>query len=83
MILQLLNTRSLDASVCLALERVYHYLHATGRLLILSGISPEVWHVLEKTGLLDRFGSENCFPAKEQLPSEPTRAAYAYAKTLV
>ena len=68
-ILQLLNTRFIDASVCLALENIYYYLSSTKRRLILSGISTDVWQVLENTNLLDLFGPENCFPAQEQLPS--------------
>ena len=79
-IVQLLNTRYLDASVCLALRMVLRYLRGTERHLILSGVSPEVWKVLEESGLLHEIGEENCFPANEQLPSEPTRNAYALGK---
>jgi anti-anti-sigma regulatory factor len=79
----LLNTRYLDASVCLALEQIYTYLHATHRHFILAGVSPEVREVLKKANLLEMIGEQNCFAAKEQLPGEPTRDAYAYAKTLL
>lgn len=82
-ILQLLNTRHLDASVCLALKNIYYYLKGSGRHLILTGISQDVWYVLEDTGLIALFGHDNCFHAKERLPGEPTREAYAYAKTLI
>ena len=79
-ILQLLNTRYIDASICLALRQVLSYLTNTGRKLILSGVSEEVWKVLEESGLLRKIGEENIFPANEQLPSEPTRNAYKLAK---
>lgn len=82
-ILQLLNTRYLDASVCLALEKICGYLQATNRFLMLTGISPEVWSVLHETGLIQLIGEVNCFAANEQLPSEPTRDAYALAKELI
>lgn len=79
-ILQLLNTRHIDASSCLALKHVLGFLKGTHRTLMLSGISPEVWRVLEDSGLLQEIGQENCFPANERLPSEPTRNAYSRAK---
>jgi SulP family sulfate permease len=82
-ILQLLNIRYLDASVCLALEKIYTYLEGTHRYLLLAGITPEVRHILKNTGVMETLGSQNCFAAKGQLPSEPTREAYAYAKTLI
>ncbi len=79
-ILQLLNTRYIDASICLALRQVLDYLSSTNRKFMLSGVSEEVWTVLDESGLLHKIGEENCFPANEQLPSEPTRNAYALAK---
>ncbi|MCH9626818.1 MAG: putative sulfate transporter [Chlamydiales bacterium] len=79
-IIQLLNTRYIDASICLALRQVFKYLNGTHRRLMLSGVAPEVWKVLEEAGLIHEFGEENCFPANKQLPSEPTRNAYALAK---
>lgn len=82
-ILQLLNTRYLDASVILTLRQVLEYLKSTHRKLFLSGVSPEVWHILEVSGLLEEIGEDYCFPANEQLPSEPTRNAYALAKHFI
>jgi len=82
-ILQLFNTRYVDASVCLALEQVCRYLHTTHRHFIIAGISSEVWAILKEAGLIKRIQPQNCFQANEQLPSEPTRDAYAYAKSLL
>jgi sulfate permease, SulP family len=82
-ILQLLNTRYIDASVCLALENVHHYLLSTQRHMVLAGVGPEILSVLKKTGLLAAIGDYNCFPARGRLPSESTRLAYAYAKNLI
>lgn len=80
LILQLLNTRYMDASICLAIRQVYKYLKHTQRTFMLAGVSPELWKVLDDSGLLQEIGKENCFPSNEQLPSEPTRDAYALAK---
>lgn len=81
-ILQLLNIRRLDASVCLALRQVLDYLKSTNRILMLAGVTSEVYAVLHDSGLLEEIGEEHCFIANEQLPSEPTRTAYALAKLI-
>lgn len=82
-ILQLLHTRHLDASVCLALHKVYSYLKNTGRFLLLSGVTMEAKQALKQSGLLEEVGEANVFLANDQVPSEPTRKAYAYAKNLL
>lgn len=81
-ILQLLNTRYIDASVCLALHRMIQYHKLNKNNLLISGISREVWETLEEAGIIAELGEEYCFKANEQLPSEPTRSAYALAKSL-
>ncbi len=82
-ILQLLNVRHIDASIALALKTVHRYLDGTGRVLLITGISPDVYSVLRHAGLADKLGKDRLFIANEQLPSEPTRTAYAYAKNLL
>lgn len=82
-ILQLLNTRSIDASVCLAIEHICEHLHMEQRHFMLTGICPEMWRTLKQADLIARIGEKNCFSANEQLPSEPTRDAYASAKKIL
>lgn len=82
-ILQVMNARHLDASVCLALRQLDQYLKKTGRTLLISGATSEVLSVLEDAGLKKQMGVDHIFPANEQLPSEPTRNAYAFAKSLL
>lgn len=82
-ILQLLHTRHLDASVCMALHHIYAYLKNTGRYLLLSGVAQEALLALKQSGLLEEVGEAHVFLANEQVPSEPTRKAYAYAKNLL
>ncbi|MBS0623868.1 MAG: SulP family inorganic anion transporter [Verrucomicrobia bacterium] len=83
LILQLLNVRHLDASVCLALRHLNKYLSKTGRKLLISGVSEEVEKILDNSGLTDKIGRESIFIYNEQLPGEATRSAYAYAKNLL
>lgn len=82
-ILQLFNVHYIDASICLALEKVHAYLRSTQRHLLLAGLSIEVHQTLAATGLLKLVGEENCFMINERLPGESTRHAYAYAKTFI
>jgi sulfate permease, SulP family len=82
-ILQIKNARHFDATACLALEQLYEYLKRTNRYLLASGVTPEVWKVLDDSGLIEEIGKEHFFLVNDQLPSESTRNAYAYAKTLL
>jgi len=82
-ILQLMNTRSIDATVCMALKGFNRFLKATDRVLILSGVSSQVAKVMRQAELDKEIGQEYIFGANEQLPGEPTRQAYNLAKQLV
>lgn len=82
-ILQLLNVRSIDASVCLALEQTLSYFQSTHRHLLITGATSEVEYVLKHVGIIEKLGSTSYFPANERLPSEPTRDAYTTAKNLL
>jgi SulP family sulfate permease len=81
-ILQLMNTRNIDASVCIAIEEALQILQEMDRHLFLSGVATEVVSVMKHAGLLSKIGETHVFYANEKLPSEPTRQAYALAKSL-
>ncbi len=80
-ILQLLNARYIDASICIALKNIYGYLKGNHKILMISGVTKEVYEALEGSGIVSKVGPGNLFMANEQLPSEPTRNAYALAKS--
>jgi SulP family sulfate permease len=82
-ILQVMNARHIDASVCLALREIYHFLRHKEHLLLVSGVTPEIQRILKNAGLVEELGEKSFFLANEQLPSEPTRSAYAHAKSLL
>ncbi|MCB1180450.1 MAG: SulP family inorganic anion transporter [Chlamydiia bacterium] len=82
-IFQLFNTRSVDASICLVLKKLHRYMRSEGKVLLASGVNKEVWKVMRSAGLIGEMGEERFFKTNEQLPSEPTRSAYAFAKTLI
>ena len=83
LILQIINARHIDASICLALQHVDALLRANTRILLISSVSPQVEQVMEKSGLAEVIGRDRLFMSNDRVPSEPTRLAYAYAKKIV
>jgi SulP family sulfate permease len=55
----------MDTTGLVALEDIYYDLKRRGCQLLLSGLQPEVRQLLERTGLLDRIGLENCFDSTD------------------
>ena len=81
-ILRMKNARHLDASTVMALEALHDYLRKTGRHLIISGCTADVYRVLRNSGLLKQIGKENLFPV-EANPTLSTRKALQRAQELL
>jgi SulP family sulfate permease len=81
-VLRLKNARHLDATTVFALRGLQDWLSRTGRHMIISGVHGEVLRVLRQSGLLDRLGIDNVFPA-ELNPNLATRKALIRAKQLL
>ncbi|HEX5397725.1 MAG TPA: SulP family inorganic anion transporter [Verrucomicrobiae bacterium] len=81
-ILRMKNARHLDASTVMALEALHDYLQKTGRHLIISGCTADVYRVLRNSGLLKQIGKENLFPV-EANPTLSTRKALQRAQDLL
>jgi sulfate permease, SulP family len=81
-ILQLKNARDIDATVCLALQRLLEYLKGSGRYLVACGLTPHIWEVLCSSGLADEIGRENLFLFDENHPHQHMQRAYLWAKEL-
>ena len=81
-ILRMKNARHLDASTVMALEALHDYLQKTGRHLIISGCTADVYRVLRNSGLLKQIGEENLFPI-EANPTLSTRKALQRAQELL
>ncbi len=67
-ILQLKNARDIDATACLAMQQLYDYLNASGRFLIASGMTQQIWDVLSDSGLVQLIGKRNLFIFDEKHP---------------
>lgn len=81
-VLRLKNARHLDATTVFALRGLQDWLAGSGRHMIISGVHGEVLRVLRQSGLLDRLGVDNVFPA-ELNPNLATRKALIRAKQLL
>jgi sulfate permease, SulP family len=79
LILRLRNAHHLDATTCLALRQLHHYMTASGRLLILSGITQPVWEVMVRSSLLEQIGRCNLFVSDPCDPVGSTRKAFMRA----
>jgi SulP family sulfate permease len=81
-VLRLKNARHLDATTVFALLGLQDWLAGSGRHLIISGVHGEVLRVLRQSGLFERLGPDNVFPA-ELNPNLATRKALIRAKALL
>ncbi|MGL5033719.1 MAG: sodium-independent anion transporter, partial [Microcystaceae cyanobacterium] len=61
LILRMRFAPNIDTTGLVALEDIYQDLKRRGCSLILSGLQPEVQQKLERSGLLQKIGLENCF----------------------
>lgn len=82
-ILQLKNTRDMDATVCLALQQLHDYLKSSGRQLICCGITTQTWEVFSHSGIVHLIGKENLFLFDDRHPHQYMQRAINRAKNLV
>jgi len=61
LILRLRFVPNMDTTGLVALEDIYYDLKRRNCRLLLSGLQPQVKQMLERSGLLDKIGKENCF----------------------
>lgn len=82
-ILRMKNARHLDATSVMALEELIHYLRSSGRHLLISGLSKEVYRVLRNSGMVDVVGRDNLFMGSATNPNLSTRNALKRAQQLL
>ncbi|HIK31073.1 MAG TPA: SulP family inorganic anion transporter [Oscillatoriales cyanobacterium M59_W2019_021] len=61
LILRMRFVPNMDTTGLVALEDIYHDLKRHNCRLLISGLQPEVQQLLDRSGLLDKIGRENCF----------------------
>ena len=61
LVLRLRYVPNMDTTGLVALQDIYQDLQRHDCRLLLSGLQPEVQKLLERTGLMDKIGRENCF----------------------
>lgn len=81
-ILRLKNARHLDATTVMALVQLLDYLRSENRHLLVSGVHGEVAAVMKRSGLADKIGVDNLFPAEENA-TLATKKALQRAQMLI
>ena len=69
--------------MCLAVLRLYDTLKSTGRFLVISGLTEEVWHVFHRAGLVKQIGLDNLYFTDESNPQFSTWKACLRAQELI
>jgi SulP family sulfate permease len=82
-ILRLNNVYNMDASMCLAIMALHDMLKSTGRFLVISGLTEEVWHVFHRAGLAKEIGLDNLYFTDESNPQFSTWKACLRAQELI
>lgn len=82
-VLRLNNVHHMDASMCIAIYRLYETLKASNRHLVVSGLTEEVWHVFHRTGLVKEMGFDNFYFTDESNPQFSTWKAALHAQELI
>jgi SulP family sulfate permease len=82
-VLRLNNIYHMDASMCLAILRLYETLKSSGRHLVISGLTEEVWHVFHRAGLVKQIGLDNLYFTDETNPQFSTWKACLRAQDLI
>lgn len=82
-VLRLNNVYHMDASMCLSIQRLHEILQSTGRHLVISGLTEEVWHVFHRAGLVKLIGLDNLYFTDESNPQFSTWKACLRAQELI
>ncbi len=82
-VLRLNNIYHMDASMCLAILRLFNQLQSSGRYLVISGLTEEVWHVFHRAGLVKQIGLDNLYFTDETNPQFSTWKACLKAQELI
>jgi SulP family sulfate permease len=82
-ILRMKNARHLDATSVMAMEELIAYLRSSGRHLLISGLSKEVYRVLKNSGMVEVVGRDNLFMGSAANPNLSTRNALKRAQELL
>ncbi len=82
-VLRLNNVHHMDASMCLAILRLFDSLESSGRHLVISGLTEEVWHVFHRAGMVKKISLDNLYFTDETNPQFSTWKACLRAQELV
>lgn len=82
-ILRLKHARDLDASACLALLHLYHFLKGNQIQLILCSIPSPIWKILENSGVSQEIGNDRLFLYNWRRPGGSEQDALNCARKII
>ena len=82
-VLRLNNVYHMDASMCLAILRLFETLKGAERHLVISGLTEEVWQGFLRAGIVKQIGLDNLYFADESNPQFSTWKACLRAQELI
>jgi len=82
-ILRLKNAHNLDATCAMAIEEFIRFLRSSGRDLIVSGATDEIYRIFRDSGLLRTLGRDNFFLNTPENPNISTRNALKRSQQLL
>ncbi len=82
-ILKLNSIYHVDASICFAIMQLNEYLKKRNKILLISGLTKEVWKTLQKTHVVTALGQDRLFLTDETNPQLSTWEAYQFAEELI
>lgn len=82
-ILRLKHARDLDATACLALLHLSHFLKTNGIYLLLCSIPSPVWKILENSGVAQDIGNDRLFLYNWRRPGSSEQDALQCARRLI
>jgi len=83
LVLRMRNARHLDATSAMALEELAVFLKSSGRHLLISGATKDVYRILRDTRILETIGRDNFFLGSVRNPNLATRNALKRAQELI
>jgi sulfate permease, SulP family len=81
-ILRLRRTYSIDSTILHVLEEFVREIQSRSGQVIICGVQPQLWQVMQSYGLIDLIGAENCFGVTDNGLFQSAKQALARARQL-
>lgn len=83
LVLRMKNAHILDATCIMAMGELIQFMNEEQRHLIISGVRKKIYSVLERSGMLEKIGTENVFKEHPDNPTFSTALAMKRAQEIL